>query len=54
MMKNLHVASSLPVAMASPLGWNFTLFISDVWPCDHYHGEYDGNEEDDDHEKERI
>ena len=31
-MINLHVASSLPVAMASPLGWNFTLFMSDVWP----------------------
>ena len=29
---DLQVASSLPVAMASPLGWNFTLLISEVWP----------------------
>ena len=31
-MENLQVASSLPVAIASPLGWNFTLLMSDVWP----------------------
>lgn len=29
---DLQVASSLPVAMASPLGWNLTLLISEVWP----------------------
>ena len=31
-MENLQVASSLPVAIASPLGWNFTLLMSEVWP----------------------
>ena len=33
---DLQVASSLPVAMASPLGWNFTLLISEVWPWGEY------------------
>ena len=59
MMMNLQVASSLPVAMASPLGWNFTLFMSDVWPYNrdnhfnqvgHHYEEYDDHEEDKDDE----